>query len=195
MVKNFEIIELLNAYCQGYFPMADERNGEISWYSPDLRAIFPIEKIKPSKKFLKEFAKNPMKCTVNNNFEAVIHYCSDRKTTWISDEIIELYCELHKLGFAHSIETWQEGEIVGGLYGVSIGGAFFGESMFNTVSNASKIAFYFLIEYLKIRNFILLDSQFINDFTAQLGAIEIPREKYLQKLKFAIHQNCSFVND
>jgi len=192
-MNNFEIIELLNAYCQGYFPMADEQNGKINWYSPELRAIFPIEKIKPPKSLLKEIAKNPMECTINNNFEAVIHFCSNRETTWISAEIIEMYYELHRLGFAHSVETWQDGEIVGGLYGVSIGGAFFGESMFNIVSNASKVAFYFLIAHLKNRNFSLLDSQFINDFTAQLGAIEIPRKDYLQKLEFAIYQKCSFI--
>ena len=192
-MNNIGVIELLSAYCQGYFPMADEENGEISWYSPELRAIFPIEKIKPPKSLLKELTKNPMECTVNNDFEAVIHFCSSREITWISAEIIEMYCELHKLGFAHSIETWQNGEIVGGLYGVSIGGAFFGESMFNTISNASKVAFYFLIERLKNRNFSLLDSQFMNDFTAQLGAIEIPQKDYLRKLQIAIFQNCSFI--
>ena len=190
---NMEMIQLLNAYCQGYFPMADGQSGEINWYSPELRAIFPIEKIKPPKTLLKELAKKPMKCTVNNHFEAIIHFCSERKTTWISEEIIKMYGELHKLGFAHSIETWQDGKIVGGLYGVSIGGVFFGESMFNHVSNASKVAFYFLIEYLKRKKFSLLDSQFINDFTKQLGAIEIPRKNYLEKLELAINQKCSFV--
>jgi len=187
------MIKLLNAYCQGYFPMADEQSGEINWFSPELRAIFAIEKIKPPKSLLKYLAKNPMKCTINNNFEAIIHFCSDRKTTWISKEIIKMYCKLHKLGFAHSVETWQNGKIVGGLYGVSIGGAFFGESMFYNVSNASKVAFYFLIEHLKSKNFSLLDSQFINDFTKQLGAIEIPRKDYLEKLELAINQECSFV--
>jgi len=186
------MIKLLNAYCQGYFPMADEQTGEINWFSPELRAIFEIEKIKPPKSLLKYLAKNPMRCTINNNFEAIIHFCSDRKTTWISKEMIKMYCKLHKLGFAHSVETWQNGKIVGGLYGVSIGGAFFGESMFNTVSNASKLAFYFLIKHLKSKNFSLLDSQFINDFTKQLGAIEIPRKDYLEKLELAINQECSF---
>ena len=192
-MNNFDVFDLLKAYCQGYFPMADEHSGEIFWYSPEFRAVFPIEQIKPPKSLLKELAKNPMHCTVNNDFEAVIHFCSNRETTWISDEIAEMYCELHKTGFAHSVETWQNGKLVVGLYGVSIGGAFFGESMFNIIPNASKVAFYFLIEYLKNRNFSLLDSQFINDFTAQLGAKEIPKEEYLQKLKIAISQKCSFV--
>ena len=188
-----EIIELLSAYCEGFFPMADENNGEISWYSPNYRAIFPIYHLKNPKSLYKFQNKNLMKCTIDNNFEKVIRACSQRKETWISEEIIEMYCQLHITGFAHSIETWQDGKIVGGLYGVAIGGAFFGESMFNFASNASKVAFYYLVEHLKQRKFTLLDSQFINDFTAQLGAIEISREKYLKILDFSIKRKCSFL--
>ncbi|HPP40069.1 MAG TPA: leucyl/phenylalanyl-tRNA--protein transferase, partial [Candidatus Kapabacteria bacterium] len=119
--------------------------------------------------------------------------CSNREDTWISDEIIEAYIELHRLGYAHSVEVWHENEICGGLYGVSIGSAFFGESMFNTISNASKAAFCFLVNHLKNRNFHFIDSQYINHFTAQLGAIEISSNKYLKLLNKAISQENSFV--
>ena len=188
-----EIIELLSAYCEGFFPMADENNGEINWYSPNYRAIFPIYHLKIPKSLSKFQDNNSMKCTINKDFEKVIRYCSKRKETWISEEIIGMYCQLHNTGFAHSIETWQDEKLVGGLYGVAIGGAFFGESMFHFASNASKVAFYYLVEHLKQRKFSLLDSQFINDFTLQLGAIEIPRNKYLKILDFSIKRKCAFL--
>jgi leucyl/phenylalanyl-tRNA--protein transferase len=124
----------------------------------------------------------------------VIRECASRKITWINDVIIESYINLHKAKHAHSIETWKDNEIVGGLYGVAIGGAFFGESMFNKASDASKFAFYFLVEYLRSRGFLLLDSQYINEFTQNLGAIEVPKVIYLKILEKAINLPCSFVD-
>ena len=184
---------LLDAYRNGYFPMADQKNNnEIFFYSTNNRAIFPIYEIKPPKSFIKFSKQNQFRTSINNNFEFVIKQCSNRTSTWISNDIIDMYCALHNSGYAHSIEVWKNDIIVGGLYGVSIRGAFFGESMFNTISNVSKIAFYFLIEYLKSRKFILLDSQFINDFTKQLGAIEISMQEYMVLLKKAISLETTF---
>ena len=183
---------LITAYMNGYFPMADDSN-EINYYSPSYRAIFPIYNIKPHKSTKQFIKRNPITTTINNDFHFVINACANRKNTWISSEIINWYITLHKYNFAHSIEVWYDNAIVGGLYGVAIGGAFFGESMFNYISNASKVAFYFLVEHLKQRNFELLDSQFINDHTKLLGAIEIPRDDYLQLLKRATKLERSFI--
>ncbi len=189
--KNLKIIEpqlLIDAYCSGFFPMADPEAGRIHWYSPDPRAIFPIYSIKPSHSMRQILKKNIFKTKIDTNFEKVILECANRPDSWINDIIINSYINLFKLGYAHSVETYLDDELVGGLYGVSINAAFFGESMFSKVSNASKVAFYHLIEHLKQKNFILLDSQFINPHTKMLGAIEIPRSQYLKILKFAISQ-------
>ena len=187
------IENLLNAYTNGFFPMADSDTNEIKFYSPFNRAIFPIYDIKPHKSVKQFIRRNTLEITINNNFPFVISACADRKEVWISDQIIDWYTDLHKYGFAHSIEVWNEDVIIGGLYGVSIGAAFFGESMFSCVSNASKVAFYFLVEYLKERKFKLLDSQFINDHTKLLGAIEVTRNEYLQMLEQAIKLKRTFI--
>jgi len=187
---NSEIV--LNAYLQGYFPMADEHDGEIYWHSPDPRAIFPINQIKKPRSLVKSSRKKDFKYSVNEDFEFVIRACADREDTWISEDIMKIYNELNILGHAHSVETWMNNEIVGGLYGISIGGAFFGESMFNTESDAAKAAFYYLVEHIKMRGFIVLDSQYINPFTKQLGAIEIPKKEYLELLQQALMLPVSF---
>jgi leucyl/phenylalanyl-tRNA--protein transferase len=184
---------VLRAYRDGYFPMADDRYGEIYWHSPDPRAIFPLSEIKFSRKIQKAIAKHNFTYTINTHFADVIKLCAERETTWINDEIIDIYSELHYDGFAHSVEVYENEKMVGGLYGIAINAAFFGESMFNTVPDASKAAFYYLIDYLRQRGFILLDSQYINPFTSQLGAIEIRRNKYLYILQKAIEMNVSFV--
>lgn len=172
--------------------MADENTEEIFWHSPDPRAIFPINKIKKPKSLLKSSRKKGFQYSVNADFEFVIRACADREDTWISEDIINIYKDLHENGHAHSVETWMNDEIVGGLYGLAIGGAFFGESMFNTESDAAKASFYYLVEHLKMRGFILLDSQYINPFTEQLGAIEISRENYLSLLKESLILPVSF---
>lgn len=183
---------LLQAYKQGYFPMAENKDGEIYWHCPDPRAIIPLENTKKPKSLKSVEQKNNFEYRINTNFKAVIEKCAERNETWISREIIESYMQLHYLSFAHSVETYIDDELVGGLYGVSIGGAFFGESMFNTVPNAAKGAFYILINRLKERNFLLLDSQYINPFTKQLGAIEIPYTDYNILLIKAINHSTSF---
>lgn len=183
---------LIRAYSEGYFPMASSKQGDVYWHCPDYRAVFPIHKIKPNRSLRKSIEKSEFSYSINDNFEYVIEKCSNRDDTWISEEIIEAYCDLHYLGFAHSIEVWQKDVIVGGLYGVAIGAAFFGESMFNDVSNASKAAFYYLVEHLKKQGYVLLDSQYLNHFTEQLGAVEISRKEYEKLLKYAIQKECKF---
>ena len=171
---------------QGYFPMAESSDGEIFWHSPDPRAIIPFREIKMPRSLRQILKKQPFEYRINSAFEEVIRACSLRDDTWISEEIIENYVELHKLGLAYSVESWQNDTLVGGLYGVVLGGAFFGESMFSLVSNSSKAAFYFLVERMKECGFILLDTQYLNSHTESLGAIEIPKRLYLKILDQAI---------
>lgn len=185
---------LIQAYKQGYFPMADSKEGDIYWHCPDPRAVIPLDNPKKPKSLKRSEDKFEFEYRVNTCFRTVMEKCAEREDTWISDEIIETYMQLHNLGMAHSVETYEDDELVGGLYGVAIGGAFFGESMFNTVTNASKGAFFYLIERLKERNFLLLDSQYINHFTKQLGAIEVSYLEYTKRLIKAINLPTTFVD-
>lgn len=183
---------LYTAYCNGYFPMADPEDNQIYWHNPDFRAVFPLNEIKPKKDVRKSIRDFGFTFDINKNFKYIIMRCADRDDCWISDEIIDAYIDFHKLGFAHSVETYCNGVLAGGLYGVAIGSAFFGESMFSMVTNASKAAFYFLVKLLKSNNFTLLDSQYINPHTASLGAVEIPRREYMLLLQKAIADQCKF---
>ena len=190
--------DLIYGYMNGIFPMADN-DGTLYWYSPEPRAVIPIDTYKPPKSLRPTINKKIFEVRVSANFEAVMRNCaSSRKgddETWISEEIIEAYCELHKMGLAFSVETYLDDKLVGGLYGVSIGGAFFGESMFYKVPDASKVAFHYLLEILKHQNYELLDTQFINDNVKRFGAIEIPRQEYVKKLKFSLEKRCHFTED
>ena len=178
--------DLIYGYVNGIFPMADS-DSSLYWYSPDPRAIIPIESYKPHKSLRPVINQQIFKIRVNHNFEQVMRYCAAPRPyeegTWISEDIIQSYCQLHKMGLAHSVEAYQNEELVGGLYGVAIGAVFFGESMFYRVPNASKVAFHYLIEILRNQKYELLDTQFINDNVRRFGAIEIPKSKYLQELK------------
>ncbi len=182
---------LIMAYQQGYFPMA-EPDGEMYWHSPDPRAIIPLDRVRVSRSLRKTIAKKIYETRINTAFQEVIYHCSVREETWISDEIIDAYTHLHELGFAHSVEAWYEDELVGGLYGIALGGAFFGESMFSAMTDSSKVAFVRLVEHLRQQGFILLDSQYLNAHITSLGGIEIPRSEYLSRLHVAIHLPCSF---
>lgn len=193
MIELFSPEIVLHAYKEGFFPMADSKDGEIFWHSPDPRAIFNINEIKIPKSLRSKLYKEHFKFSINYDFTYIINKCAERNETWINDEIIDTYIELHNMGIAHSVETWQDNLLVGGLYGVAIGGAFFGESMFNTVSDAAKAAFYFLTQHLRNQGYTLLDSQYINNFTKQLGAFEISKELYLILLKTSINLNRSFI--
>lgn len=178
---------LLAAYANGYFPMAESRDAaEISWFYPEQRGVIPLEKFHMPASLAKFMRKQPFTVTTDKAFPEVIKACAERDETWINDTIIDLYCELHEKGFAHSVECWQDNKLVGGLYGVAIGGAFFGESMFSRAENASKVALAHLVELLNNAGYKLLDTQYVNDHLKQFGVIEIAREEYLALLQTAI---------
>jgi leucyl/phenylalanyl-tRNA--protein transferase len=194
--ENIITIEMLiEAYSSGFFPMADE-SGEVMWHHPDPRAIIPLENYHVSKSLKPMLNKKYFDIKINGDFEQVIRYCAAPRKgddyTWITEEIIQVYVELHRKGLAHSVEAYREGRLVGGLYGVCMGGAFFGESMFTLESNSSKVAFHYLIQLLKSNGFTLLDSQYINDNVKRYGAIEIPRSEYMGKLHQALLKNSEF---
>jgi leucyl/phenylalanyl-tRNA--protein transferase len=184
---------LIHAYKEGFFPMAESRYGEIYWHSPDPRAVIPIDTAEMSRSMKQFISKRNFEYRINYSFEEVIRACAERDETWINDEIIDSFCELNRLGLSHSVETWENGKLLGGLYGVCIGGAFFGESMFNYETNTSKAAFYELIRILRKNKFKLLDSQYINHHTYSLGAIEITRSDYMNRLKKALVADCKFL--
>jgi leucyl/phenylalanyl-tRNA--protein transferase len=185
---------LVRAYRKGVFPMALE-DGEIGWFSPDPRGILPIETFHVPARLARLVRQAPYEIVIDRAFEAVMRACAERprEGTWISEEIIESYTALHRLGLAHSVEAWRGDALVGGLYGVHLGGAFFGESMFHRATDASKLALVALVDRLARRGFTLLDTQWITPHLAQFGAIEIPRTDYLRRLDDALKRDCSFV--
>jgi leucyl/phenylalanyl-tRNA--protein transferase len=184
---------LLYAYCDAMFPMAESREGPLYWYSPDPRAIIPLDGLKVSRSLRQLVKKKVFDIRVNTVFESVIRECAEREETWISEQIVQSYLELHRLGYAHSVETWRNKKLVGGLYGVAVGAAFFGESMFHTERDASKVALVFLVDRLREREFELLDTQFITLHLARLGAVEISKDEYVERLKHAIKKKRSFL--
>jgi leucyl/phenylalanyl-tRNA--protein transferase len=184
---------LLEAYRRGFFPMASPWSGEILWYSPDPRAIFPLDVFHVPRSLRKVLSRGDFEVRINSSFGEVIRSCAARAETWISAEIIQAYAELHRLGFAHSVESWKGKGLAGGLYGVAIGGAFFGESMFTRASNGSSVALIHLVSHLRERGFILFDTQILNPHIARFGAIEIPRRDYLSLLQRAVDKPVRFL--
>lgn len=182
---------LLRAYRRGWFPMAHD-DSELYWHDPDPRAIFPLSDLKPNARLQRAIRSAGFRITLDLRFVEVMRACGEREETWITAEMITAYTELHRRGQAHSAEVWQGEALVGGLYGVSVGSAFFGESMFSRVPNASKAAFHHLAEHLRQKGFTLFDSQYINDHTASLGAIEVPREIFRTMLAKALHHDADF---
>ncbi len=176
---------LIKAYRMGIFPMALE-DGEIAWFSPDPRGIIPLKDFHVPHGLKPCLRRSQFEVRVDTAFEQVIQGCADRRETWISPVIVESFVSLHALGYAHSVETWLDGELAGGLYGVSIGGAFFGESMFSRVSNASKVALVALVQRMREQGMTLLDTQWSNPHLDQFGCREIPRQEYMQLLKEAL---------
>jgi leucyl/phenylalanyl-tRNA--protein transferase len=178
---------LLNAYSLGIFPWYNE-DEPILWWSPSPRCVIRPSEFTPSKSLAKLIRKNKFEVTLDSDFEQVITHCATARTegTWINQDMINAYCRLHELGFAHSIECRLNGDLVGGLYGIALGGTFFGESMFSTVSNSSKIAFSFLCEKLTHWGFTLIDCQVHSDHLESLGAYEIPQESFLSNLHDSI---------
>jgi len=185
---------LLAAYAAGIFPMADEL-GKVHWLAPDPRAVIPVEGFKTSRSLRSARRGGAFTLTINRAFVEVIEACAERADgTWISQDIHDAYCRLHQLGFAHSVEAWMGDQLAGGLYGVAIGGAFFGESMFHRVTDASKVALVVLVERMRERGFTLLDVQFMTDHLRQFGVVEIPRIEYETRLREATQLPCSFVD-
>jgi leucyl/phenylalanyl-tRNA---protein transferase len=188
---------LLAAYASGWFPMSGD-DGQISWYSPDPRGIIPLDAFHASARLRRVVRRGLYRVAIDTAFEAVIRACAgvsrgpDESGTWISEEIVESYSQLHRLGYAHSVETWQEERLVGGLYGVSLGGAFFGESMFHRATDASKVALVALVDRLRERGFALLDTQWVTDHLEQFGAVEIPRPDYMKLLESSIRIPTAF---
>jgi leucyl/phenylalanyl-tRNA--protein transferase len=176
---------LLQGYRLGVFPMAME-DDSIEWFSPDPRAILPLEDFHVPHVLRRLLRRRVFKTTIDKAFSEVIAACAEREDTWINSEIIESYTRLHELGNAHSVEAWKEGRLAGGLYGVAVGGAFFGESMFHSVTDASKIALVALVEHLRARKFVLLDTQWLTPHLQQFGGIEISRNHYLRVLRRAV---------
>lgn len=177
---------LMAAYSRGYFPMA-EADGTLGWHDPDPRAIFPLETVRPNARLRRHLRQSGFRCTVDQAFEEVMRACATlHGPSWITDEMVRAYSDLHRIGHAHSVETWDGTQLVGGLYGVHLGAAFFGESMFSTRSHASKAAFHHLVERLRGNGFSLFDTQYLNPHTASLGAIEVPRAEFRMRLRRAI---------
>lgn len=185
---------LLNAYASGWFPMAVSP-GEIRWYSPDPRGIIPLDTFHVPSRLARTLRQAAFEIRVNTDFPAVIRACAERPDpdgNWIDGEIIDSYCALHEQGFAHSVEAWRDGRLVGGLYGVSMRGAFFGESMFHRVTDASKASLVALVQRLRERDYTLLDTQWVTGHLLQFGAIEIPRRRYLRLLDQALTVDRAF---
>lgn len=181
---------LIWAYSHGVFPMADSRRGGVNWYTADPRAHLPLDRYHVPRSLAKFMRRDPFNLTRDRDFAAVIRGCAEPRPyadeTWINDAIIDAYTQLHHAGFAHSVEAWEGDELVGGLYGVSIGGAFFGESMFSRRTNASKVCLIHALRHCRDRGYALFDVQFTNPHLAQFGVEEIAAKDYLRMLESAI---------
>lgn len=176
---------LLEGYARGRFPMCHE-DGGIYWHDPDPRAVFPLAELRPDEVTARQVRSGRYRCTLDRAFEAVIRACADRPETWLDERMIRSYIALHQAGHAHSVECWEDDRLVGGIYGVSLGAAFFGESMFGR-RNAGKVAFHHLAGRLQQADYQLFDTQYINPFTEGLGAAEVPRAQFRRKLARALN--------
>lgn len=184
---------LLHAYSMGVFPMAEsQQDPAVLWIEPKLRGVFPLESFHISRSLAKVIQRLDYEIAIDRDFLAVVDACADRDETWINSAIRKGYADLHEVGHAHSMEVWRDGILIGGVYGVTLGGAFFGESMFSRATNASKIALAYLVAHLKKCGFTLFDTQFLTPHLASLGAIEIAQEDYLALLQTAIQSPESF---
>ena len=184
---------LLSAYAEGIFPMSESRGGDtVFWVEPKLRGILPLDAFHISHSLKRFMKKRPFDIRFDADFKGVMEACAERDETWINDIIVNSYCRLFELGFAHSVECYKDGRLAGGLYGVCLNGAFFGESMFSRKTNASKTALCALVDRLKQGGFSLLDTQFLTPHLATFGGIEIPQKQYLSLLKKALRVRAVF---
>lgn len=185
-----EILE--SCYRSGAFPM-DDGSGRVALYRADPRSVLELDSLRVSKSLARTIRKGVYEVRVDEDFEGVIRACADRPSTWISEEIISVFLELHRRGISHSVEAYKDGELAGGLYGVALGAAFMGESMFSRERDASKVCLVWLVERLKKRGYTLLDCQIQSDHLARLGAVEIPESEYFRRLAHALSLPRSFV--
>ena len=188
---------MLRAYRHGLFPMAETRRGDrLYWLDPERRGVLPLDRFHLSRRLARTVLSGTFEVTVDRDFPATIAGCASaqpgREDTWINPQIERLFSELHDLGHAHSVESWQDDRLVGGLYGVAIGGAFFGESMFSTARDASKVALVHLVALLRLGGFRLLDTQFVTAHLAQFGAEELPRGDYKTQLAASLEAPARF---
>ncbi len=184
---------LLHGYSIGIFPMAEHRDDpELFWVDPKLRGVFPLDGFHISRSLSRRIRNSGFEITINQDFSGVVDGCADRADTWINAELHELYRQLHQTGYAHSLEVWDGSALVGGVYGVTLGAAFFGESMFSRRTDASKIALAYLVDRLRQTGFHLFDTQFLTAHLASLGAIEIPRGAYKKELEEALNRSAEF---
>ena len=185
---------LLRAYAAGVFPMADSKTSdEIFWIDPEQRGILPLDAMHVPRRLARSFRRGDFEVRINGDFTAVLAACADRDETWINGQVARLYLELHRLGHVHSVEIWRDGALAGGLYGVALGGAFFGESMFSRARDVSKFALIALVARLRAGGFTLLDTQFVTSHLVSLGAVEIDRAAYHAALEPAIHRPADFM--
>jgi leucyl/phenylalanyl-tRNA--protein transferase len=183
---------MIRLYASGAFPMADPKTGNINWYLPDTRTIIPLENFNIPRSAKKEIEEKNFEIKFDTDFEEVLAGCSDRESTWISEELKTAYRGLKKRGYIHTVETWKDRKLVGGLYGVTFRGTFFGESMFSKVSQASKAALVTLLKHLKEKDFVLLDVQYMTEHLKMFGAVEISFEEYTKLLHKAYARECEF---
>ena len=193
--RKFELTAdiLLRAYSIGVFPMAESRDAkDLFWVEPQERGVFPLDRLIVSRSLAKTVRSDRYRVVADRAFEEVVRACAEREKTWINDEIVRLYGELFATGHAHSLEAYEHGELVGGLYGVSLRGAFFGESMFHRARDASKVALVHLVARLRTGGYRLLDAQFLTEHLASLGAIEVPRDAFRRQLDEALGVEAKF---
>jgi leucyl/phenylalanyl-tRNA--protein transferase len=183
---------LIRAYERGFFPMG-RADGSIDWYWPDPRTIIPLDRFHLSRRLARVVRQGRFEIAIDRDFEGVMRACADRDETWITGPIVEVYTALHRMGKAHSLEAYRGGALVGGIYGVSLGGAFMGESMFSRVTDASKVCLVHLAERLRARGYTLFDVQFLTSHLKRFGAVEISRDHYLKRLRAAVKRSCRFV--
>ncbi len=195
LIKSQDLLDpevMIRLYASGAFPMAEDRYGSISWYMPNIRTVIPLENFNFPRSLRSHLRKENFEYRFDTSFDRVVTECAAREKTWISDQLITAYRGLNKRGFVHTVETWKDNQLVGGLYGVTFRGAFFGESMFSLKSQASKGALIRLITHLIDRGFVLLDVQYLTPHLKMFGAVEIPFEEYKELLDASYSRNCLF---
>jgi len=191
--QQYDISAIVEGYAQGYFLMADDAKGSLSWYSSRERTLIPLDqRFRYPTSLRRVLNQNRFEVCINRAFREVVEGCSNRETTWISDELKEVYWALHQAGWAHSFETWQNNQLAGGVLGIAIGGIFIGESMFYQIPDGSKVAMVKLVDHLRSRDFLVFDAQMMNPHLARFGAYVVKHKEYKELLVEAVRRNCRF---